>query len=420
MQSVSPVHSSDSFPWLEAVVAPASGCQTPDVANGDERQNDQPPLNVALVKGSFAHIEPVADKAMAYFYSRLFAATPDLRALFPLAMDRQRDRFFRALARLVWSLDCPEELTAFGRQLGRDHRRFGVSARHYPEFMEALLATVREFTGPGWSDDMAAAWQAALDLVARTMIEAAGEDARHAPSWWLAEVIGYQRRTADLAVLTVRPDPALSYLPGQYVSVQSARRPREWRNYSIANAPRADGTITLHVRAVPGGVVSAALVHHTVPGDTLLLGPARGTMTLQGAAGRDLLCAPGGTGLAPLKAIIEQAAAAGGPAVTLLFGARTRAGLYDQRELRLLAASCPSIELVTAVSDDPDFDGVQGLLPDVLRERAEVKDREVFVCGPAGMVCQARAVLAGLGVPAERLHYDEPEPGRARESPATA
>ncbi len=396
-------------------MAPACGCQTPAVRSSDGSQDGRAPLNPALVKESFAHIEPVADKAMAYFYGRLFAANPELRALFPLAMDRQRDRFFRALAKLVWSLDCPEELTAFVQQLGRDHRRFGVTARHYPEFMNALAATVREFTGPSWSGDVAAAWQAALDMVAATMLDAASADARLAPSWWLAEVTAHQRRGDDLAVLTVRPDPPLCYLPGQYVSVQSARLPRQWRNYSIANAPRDDGRITLHVRAVPAGVVSTELVQHTAAGDTLLLGPARGAMTLQAAGGRDLLCVAGGTGLAPVKAIIEQAAAAGGPAVTLLFGARTEAGLYDAADLRRLAASWPSLELVTAVSDDPGAGSVHGLLPDVLADRAEWKDRDVFICGPPGMVSRTEAVLAGLGVPADRLHYDEPEPGWPRE-----
>jgi NAD(P)H-flavin reductase len=158
-------------------------------------------------------------------------------------------------------------------------------------------------------------------------------------------------------------------------------------------------------------VVSTELVQHTAAGDTLLLGPARGAMTLQAAGGRDLLCVAGGTGLAPVKAIIEQAAAAGGPAVTLLFGARTEAGLYDAADLRRLAASWPSLELVTAVSGDPGAGGVQGLLPDVVADRAEGKDRDVFICGPPGMVSRTEAVLAGLSVPAERLHYDEPEPG---------
>jgi hemoglobin-like flavoprotein len=283
--------------------------------------------NPTLVKESFAHVEAAAGKAAAYFYGRLFASNPATRALFPLAMDRQRDRFFRALARIVWSLDCPAELTGFCQQLGRDHRRFGVTAKHYPEFMAALLATVREFAGPAWSDEVAAAWEAALDLVTRTMVKAAEDDARHAPSWWLAEVTGHERRADDLAVLTVRPDQPLGYRPGQYISVQSARWPREWRSYSIANAPRRDGTLSLHVRAIPGGLVSTALVQHTGPGDTLLLGPAAGTMTLPPRSPRDLLCVAGGTGLAPMKAMAEEAAAAGGPAITLLFGARTPAEL---------------------------------------------------------------------------------------------
>jgi NAD(P)H-flavin reductase/hemoglobin-like flavoprotein len=378
---------------------------------GREGQPDgQPLLKPSLVKESFAHVESAAGKAMSYFYGRLFASNPEMRALFPLAMDRQREHFFRALSRLVWSLDSPEQLAAFLGETGRDHRRFGVTARHYPEFMAALMATVREFAGPAWSDETAEAWQAVLDLVTRTMLEAADADARHAPSWWLAEVVAHQRRAEDLAVLIVRPDQPLGYQPGQYVSVQSARWPREWRSYSIANAPRKDGSLTLHVRAVGGGLVSTALVQHTVPGDTLLLGPARGSMTLPAEPSRDLLCVAGGTGLAPIKAIAEQAAGAGWPAVTLLFGARTCEGLYDLRALRRLAAAYPPLELITAVSQEPGPDGRRLELPDLLRERNEWDDREIYVCGPPAMVIRTQAVLAGLGVPPTRIHYDKPDP----------
>ena len=323
---------------------------------------------------------------MAYFYGRLFAANPELRALFPLAMDRQRDRFFRALARLVWSLDCPEELTAFVRQLGRDHRRFGVTARHYPEFMAALLATVREFAGPAWSDDVAAAWQAALDMVTRTMLD--GRERRRQARAVL--VAGRGHRAPAPGAMTWPCSPSgrtrrCATCPASTSACSRPAWPREWRNYSIANAPRDDGTITLHVRAVPGGLVSTALVQHTVPGDTLLLGPASGSDDAAGSEpARDLLCVAGGTGLAPVKAIAEQAAAAGGPAVTLLFGARTEAGLYDLRALRRLAA--PAVARA----------GHGGLGRPGLRRRAgaaagracadrdEWNDREVVVCGPAG------------------------------------
>jgi NAD(P)H-flavin reductase/hemoglobin-like flavoprotein len=380
------------------------------VASREGRPNGEPLLKPSLVKESFAHVESSAGKAMSYFYGRLFASNPEMRALFPLAMDRQRQHFFRALSQLVWSLDCPEQLAAFLQETGRDHRRFGVTARHYPEFMAALMATVREFTGPTWTDETAEAWQAVLGLVERTMLEAADADAKRAPSWWLAEVVAHQRRAEDLAVLIVRPDQPLDFQPGQYVSVQSARWPREWRSYSIANAPRKDGSLTLHVRAVCGGLVSTALVQQTVPGDTLLLGPARGSMTLPAESSRDLLCVAGGTGLAPIKAIAEQAVAAGRPAITLLFGARTCAGLYDLRGLRRLAAAYPPLELVTAVSREPGPDGRQAELVDLIRERREWRDREIYVCGPPAMVARTQAILAGLGVPPDRLHYDDPDP----------
>lgn len=376
--------------------------------------SDEPPdgparLNPVLVKESFAHIQTVADKALAYFYGRLFAASPEMRALFPLAMDRQRDRFFTALTRIVWSLDSPEELGAFLDRLGRDHRKFGVNTRHYAEFTGALLATVREFCGPAWTEEVGAAWEAMLGLVTATMVKAAEADAGQAPSWWLAEVLGHERRAGDLAVLTVRPDQPFRYQAGQYLSVQTTRWPREWRAYSIANAPRDDGLLILHVRAIDGGLVSNALVHHTAPGDTLLLGPARGTMTLPAGPAGELLCVAGGTGLAPIKAIIEQAARAGrDPAITLLFGARTAAGLYDLRDLRRLAASWASLDLVPAVSGEPGFGGAKGTLPELVRTHSAVPGRDVYVCGPPGMVAGTRAVLAELGVPSARVHYDEP------------
>lgn len=344
---------------------------------------------------------------MAYFYGRLFAADPDLRRLFPLAMDRHRERFFRVLTRIVWSLDSPAHLVPLLAQLGRDHRRFGVGPEHYPEFTSALLATVREFTGPGWEPALARAWEAALAAIAKTMTEAA--QAEHSPAWWLAEVIGHDRPAADLAVLTVRPDQPLGYLPGQYVTVQSQRVPREWRTYSVANAPRDDGILTLHVRSVPGGAVSPALVHHTTAGDTLLLGPAAGTMTLTAGQPGDLFCAAGGTGLAPVKAIIEQAAAAGDRLITLLYGARTEAGLYGLGELRRLARSCPALTVIPATSDDPGYEGRHGAVPDLILDRADWRDRQVYLCGPVAMVRRARAVLAELGAPAELVHFDNPD-----------
>jgi ferredoxin-NADP reductase len=66
---------------------------------------------------------------------------------------------------------------------------------------------------------------------------------------------------------------------GQHISVQTPHWPRLWCTYSIANAPRPDGLIRLHVRAVSGGLVSPVLVHQVRAGDPLVLGAPGGAMS---------------------------------------------------------------------------------------------------------------------------------------------
>jgi NAD(P)H-flavin reductase len=226
----------------------------------------------------------------------------------------------------------------------------------------------------------------------------AAQDAEAEPPWWVAEVIRHERRCPDLAVLTVRPSQPFAYQPGQYLSVQALQWPRIWRSYSIANAPRADGTLDLHIRAIPGGQVSAALVHDTGVGDTVLLGPARGGMVADPGSARDILCIAGGTGFAPMKSIIEGLGAQpGGQAarrIRLLVGARRRQDLYDLPDLARLEAACAQLEVITALSDDPGAGGVHGLVHAVVRHQASWQDCDVFVSGPPAMVRATLRVLA--------------------------
>ncbi|GAA4097948.1 globin domain-containing protein [Actinomadura miaoliensis] len=361
-----------------------------------------------IVKESFTRIEPVADGAIAYFYGRLFAENPRLRALFPPAMDGQRERLFQALARVVWSLDAPDELTDYLERLGRDHRKYGVLPEHYAAMGAALIATLRRFGGADWTPEAEAAWTAAYRTAADIMIAAAERDAATAPPWWVAEVVGHRRPAPDLAVVTLRPDRRLEFTAGQYVQVQTARWPRVWRRYSIANAPRPDGTLSLHVRAVPGGWVSGALVRHTRVGDTLLLGPARGTLTLDPGCDRDLLLVAGGTGLAPLKALAEQELAWGRERrVHLVVGARAPLDLYDLPDLRLLESGHPRLRVVPVPSDAPPHDGLRGPVADALgRIRERWDDHEIYVAGPPGMIRATVDALQNLGVPLDRVHHD--------------
>src|SRR3954447_12636959 len=364
-------------------------------------------LNPRIIKESFALFEPRAEEISTYFYGRLFAENPRLRAFFPPAMDRQRERLFHALRKIVWSLDSPDTLSTFLSRLGRDHRKFGVEPGHYDAMGRALMATLRKFGGEAWTAEMESAWRAAYTTVAAMMIEAAEEHAAAQPPWWTGEIVGHELRGPDIAVLTVRPDRTLPYEAGQYITIQTARWPWMWRPYSVANAPREDGLLRFHVRAVPSGWVSGTLVRHVKIGDTLLLGHAAGTMTLEPDADRGILCVAGGTGLAPLKALVEEVIAKGlRRDIHLLFGARTPAELYDLQDLRALEGRTPWLRVLPVVSADPAFDGMHGLLPDVLDRFPDWSGHDVYTAGPSEMVERTITVLDELGVPATRIHYD--------------
>ncbi|MBO0823518.1 MAG: flavohemoprotein [Actinobacteria bacterium] len=371
-------------------------------------------MNCRLVKQSFANAtsDPIA--AAEYFYARLFAVNPGVRSLFSTSMSAQRERMFAALTKLIWSLDSEPECTQMLRQLGRDHRRYGVLDKHYGAFFTALRDTIQHRLDGSWTDEIDTAWQRAVDFFAATM-RAGASAANDSPAWWIAEIVSHELRSPGVAVLKLRTSEPLPYRAGQYVPVQVVRWPRTWRPFSVATAPRPGGPLELHVRAVPGGLVSNTLVYHSHVGDCVVLGPAQGTMTLPDS-GKDLLCVAGGTGLAPIKAIIEQAIAADSGAsrprtITLYFGARQHFDLYDLEDLQLLQAAHPALRVIPVLSEQPGYAGLTGMLPEVVTARGglgdtgEFGDSEAYVCGPPAMVRQAVALLSA-SIPASQLHHD--------------
>jgi hemoglobin-like flavoprotein len=234
-------------------------------------------IDTAALKENFALAAGHGpDEVAQYFYSYLFLRHPQTRDMFPPAMTKQRDRLVGALVRIVTNVDQVDQLVPYLQDLGRDHRKFGTLTAHYPAVGEALLTTLRHFSGPGWTDKLAADWASAYVLVAGTMSGAAEHIAETEPPSWDAEIIEVDQRTFDIAVLTVRTEEPVPYLAGQSVSVEpTTTRPREWRWYTPANPP-GGLDIELHARLIPGGPVSTALVRSSTPGDQLRLGPPSG------------------------------------------------------------------------------------------------------------------------------------------------
>jgi NAD(P)H-flavin reductase/hemoglobin-like flavoprotein len=366
-------------------------------------------MDVQRMRKSFDKVASAGDEVPLFFYSHLFLSHPETRAMFPISMMQQRDRLFRALGHIVAKVDDLDVLVPFLQQLGRDHRKFGTLAAHYPAVGASLLATLQHFSGEDWTPELAADWAAAYGVVAQVMVGAADE-ADGEPPYWDAEVVSHERRASDLAVIRVRTDPALPYSPGQSVTVHTDLRPRLWRTYSVANAPTGDGVLELHVRARDGGPVSGALVRHTSVGSVLRLGPALGLMVLDPSSDRDLLLVGIGTGLAPLKALVQQVAGLDIPRrVDLFVGARTQSELYDLPALEAMEQEHPWLHVVLVVTreEDPDGDVERGAMADVLVSRGPWSSRDVFLSGARSDVRAIRAALVQARVPEARITVEE-------------
>ncbi len=366
-------------------------------------------MDVTRLRESFAQVAVHGDELPLFFYSDLFLKHPEVRDMFPISMAAQRNHLVDALVKIVAQVDNAEDLTAFLESLGRDHRKFGVIAEHYGAVGDSLLATLEHFAGPAWTPELAADWKAAYELIGSVMTAAASADEQVRPPWWRGTVVGHEQRTFDVSVLSVQPEPRLDYLPGQSVAVESPSRPRLWRYYSMANAPREDGLLEFHVRLIDGGAVSMALTSGTAEGAELRLGPPVGVLTLgEPASGRDLLLVAGSTGLAPLKAIAEQVTTLPRPPkVHLFFGARTADGLYDLDSLEKMAAQHPWLTVTPVVSADPTFTGESGSLPDAVARHGDWAGHEAYLAGPATMVRDTAARLASAGMPQDRIHTED-------------
>lgn len=211
--------------------------------------------------------------------------------------------------------------------------------------------------------------------------------------------------------MRVRPREPFDYVPGQSVPVEIPQRPRLWRYYSPANAPRDDSSLDFHVQLVDGGQVSAAVVCSVRVGDVVRLGaPSGDRLTFPDDGARKVLMIAGGTGLAPLRAVLEQIdrrwhADGTGPHVQLFHGVRMPWNFYE-RELLTQLSGRPWFSYTEVVSDDPSYPGHRGLVGTVAAENGDWSGGLVMVCGSASMVTHTVSELTTAGAPPDAIRVE--------------
>ncbi|EIL87169.1 2Fe-2S iron-sulfur cluster-binding protein [Rhodanobacter sp. 115] len=216
----------------------------------------------------------------------------------------------------------------------------------------------------------------------------------------------------DVTGLRLLPDegvPRLRWLPGQYLDVlleEGRRRP-----FSIANGPQADGAIELHVRHVAGGGFTSWVADRLQVGDTLRIEGPLGTLVAREDSERPMVFMAGGTGFAPVKAIVEHFIELGTRReMDVYWGARNAADLYLREEVEGWAARLPNLRFHPVLSepDQAQCPGLrEGLVHEaVLADHPDLSGHDVYMSGPPAMIDAARHRFTDAGLPDDRLYYD--------------
>jgi methyl-accepting chemotaxis protein len=141
----------------------------------NERTTDMT-LDLNTLETSFDLIAPRGEELVDVFYARLFEAAPAVEPLFAHTdLPKQKAMLLATLVLLRKSLRNLEAITPKLRQLGARHVSYGALPEHYPVVAEVMLDSMAEIAGEAWTPEIAAAWAAALGLVATAMLEGAEE-----------------------------------------------------------------------------------------------------------------------------------------------------------------------------------------------------------------------------------------------------
>lgn len=131
------------------------------------------PEQITLVKSSWQQVLPIKDTAADLFYTRLFELDPSLRSLFKGDMAEQGRKLMTMINTVVNSLDQLGPILGAVGDLGRRHAGYGVKDRHYDTVGEALIWTLGQGLGEGFTPDVKLAWVSAYTTLATAMKQAA-------------------------------------------------------------------------------------------------------------------------------------------------------------------------------------------------------------------------------------------------------
>jgi len=221
--------------------------------------------------------------------------------------------------------------------------------------------------------------------------------------------------THDILEVRIRLDEALpAYLAGQYAELSVPGLIENPRSYSFASAPENEepGHVSFYIRHVPDGEMTTWLHGAKREGERVGVSGPYGSFWLRESTA-PMLCIAGGSGMAPIKSLLEQVSRQGFQRqVTYVFGARTREDLYCLEEMKQIKARGNGhfnfIPVLSREPDGSDWKGPRGHCTDVLATQTlDMPNSHAYLCGPPAMIDSAIECLTRAGVSHENIFYDK-------------
>lgn len=228
-----------------------------------------------------------------------------------------------------------------------------------------------------------------------------------------------QPLTQDIVALVIKTQDNLprTALAGQYAEIQTSSIEKP-RSYSFAKAPEdeAEGEVTFFVRLVPGGEFTEWLFAQDRIGEPMTVTGPYGSFWLRPGES-PIVCIAGGSGMAPIKALLENACNVGVKRdVLYLFGARTQQDLYCMDVMEEIGRKWKGkFEFVPVLSNEPDdsgWTGARGLVCDHLGKayiesgKIDIKECQGYLCGPPPMIDAGVEWMVSAGLSKDSIYFD--------------
>jgi CDP-4-dehydro-6-deoxyglucose reductase/ferredoxin-NAD(P)+ reductase (naphthalene dioxygenase ferredoxin-specific) len=220
-------------------------------------------------------------------------------------------------------------------------------------------------------------------------------------------VIGVDDATHDIkrVRLGIVSGEPFDFSAGQFASVTFDGCPP--RDYSMANAP-GDPTLEFHLRHGSGGATSAYVRDRLKLGDVVRVEGPFGASHLRESHRGPIVAVAGGSGLAPIKSIVERALAIGLPQpIHLYFGVRTTRDLYLGEHFAALANRHATLHFAPVVSEGPSGGHRTGLVHEaVAADFASFDGCKAYLAGPPALVEAATVLFEQRGMRRSDIHAD--------------